>query len=109
MYAQEREVSQLYKEGKNVSYDELEKVKWIPECKLCETDFIHSLTIYLKTDISSSLNSDNYLLRVFAYMDRRVGKRTLIKINDEIEKLPEWVKQFYSIRCEEEGIVFTDI
>ena len=80
--------------------------KWMPNCILCETDFINSITIYLKTDIATSLNSDNYLLRLFAYMDRRVGKRTLIKIKDEVEKLPEWVKQFYQIRCESEGIVF---
>ena len=106
MYAQEREVSQLYQEGKKVSYGELEKGKWIPECKLCDADFINSLTIYLKTDIAISLHSDNYLLRVFAYMDRRVGKRTLIKIKDDVEKLPDWVKQFYRIRCEADGIIF---
>ena len=106
MYAQEREVSQLYAEGKKVSYGELEKGKWMPECKLCDADFINSLTIYLKTDIATALNSDNYLLRVFAYMDRRVGKRTLIKIKDDVEKLPDWVKQFYRIRCEADGIVF---
>lgn len=82
------------------------KEKWMPNCTLCETDFIISITIYLKTDIAISLQSDNYLLRVFAYMDRRVGKRTLVKIKDEVEKLPEWVKQFYQIRCEADGIVF---
>ena len=82
------------------------KEKWMPNCTLCETDFINSLTIYLKTDIATALHSENYLLRVFAYMDRRVGKRTLIKIQDEVEILPEWVKQFYQIRCEADGIVF---
>ena len=81
------------------------KEKWMPNCTLCETDFINSLTIYLKTDIAASLHSDNYLLRVFAYMDRRIGKRTLVKIKDEVKKLPEWVKQFYQIRCEADGIV----
>ena len=78
----------------------------MPECKLCDADFINSLTIYLKTDIASALQSDNYLLRVFAYMDRRVGKRTLVKIKDEVENLPEWVKQFYQFRCEADGVVF---
>ncbi|MBE6852366.1 MAG: 23S rRNA (uracil(1939)-C(5))-methyltransferase RlmD [Ruminococcus sp.] len=105
MYKQEQEVSQLYSQGKKVSYGEIMK-KWMPECKLCDADFINSLTIYLKTDIAASLNSDNYLLRVFAYMDRRVGKRTLVKIKDDVEKLPDWVKQFYQIRCEADGIVF---
>lgn len=102
-YAQEREMSQLYRERKRASYGEMEKQKWMPEGKLCEIDFINSITIYLKTDIASSLASDNYLLRVFAYMDRRIGKRTLIRIKDDVEKLPEWVKQFYEIRCEAEG------
>ena len=106
MYKQEQEVSQLYSEGKKVSYGEMEMKKWMPECKLCDADFINSLTIYLKTDIATALHSENYLLRVFAYMDRRVGKRTLVKIKDEVEKLPDWVKQFYRIRCEADGIVF---
>ena len=106
MYKQEQEVSQLYSEGKKVSYGEMENKKWMPACKLCDANFIKSLTIYLKTDIATSLQSDNYLLRVFAYMDRRVGKRTLNKIKDEVEKLPEWVKQFYQLRCEADGIVF---
>ena len=106
MYKQEQEVSQLYSEGKKVSYGEMEIKKWMPACKLCDANFIKSLTIYLKTDIATSLQSDNYLLRVFAYMDRRVGKRTLNKIKDEVEKLPEWVKQFYQLRCEADGIVF---
>ncbi|MCR5664167.1 MAG: hypothetical protein K6G17_04700, partial [Oscillospiraceae bacterium] len=38
--------------------------------------------------------------------DRRVGKRTLIRIKDDVEKLPEWVKQFYRLRCEAENINF---
>lgn len=84
----------------------LNKSKWMPEGKLCETDFINAVTTYLKTDIATSLRSDNYLHRVFAYMDRRVGKRTLVKIKNEVEKLPEWVKQFYELRCEADGIVF---
>lgn len=80
------------------------KEKWMPACILSEWDFVHSITVYLKTDIAGALSSENYLLRVFAYMDRRVGKRTLLKIRDDVENLPDWVKQFYQIRCEAEGI-----
>ena len=104
MYAQEREVSRLSAEGKKVSYEELEKEKWMPECTLCEADFLSALTVYLKNDIAASLCSDNYLLRIFAYLDRRVGKRTLARIKDDVDTLPEWVKQFYQIRCEAEGV-----
>lgn len=85
--------------------DALMKEKWMPEGILCDHDFTFAVTTYLNTDVSTSLHSDNYLLRVFAYMDRRVGKRTLVKIKDEAEALPEWVKQFYRIRCEAEGIL----
>ena len=84
---------------------ELMKTKWMPQCLICETDFINSVIVYLKTDVAHALYSDNYLLRVFAFMDRRVGKRTLIKIKDELESLPHWVRQFYIIRCEVEGIL----
>ncbi len=110
LYKQQRDVDQVYREEKKEFswelYDELEKEKWLPECKLSDWDFINSVTIYLKTDVATALRSDNYLLRVFAYMDRRVGKRTLVKIQGEVEDLPEWVKQFYRIRCEADGIVF---
>ena len=121
-YAQQHDIIEQYKKMENVpsvlvdyegsvnAYKTANAVatkeKWMPNCTLCETDFINSITIYLKTDIATSLNSDNYLLRVFAYMDRRVGKRTLIKIKDDVEKLPDWVKQFYQIRCEADGIIF---
>ena len=78
--------------------------KWMQQGTLCHHDFLEAATTYLRIDISTALNSDNYIFRVFAYMDRRVGKRTLIKIKDEVETLPEWVKQFYRIRCEAEGL-----
>lgn len=94
-------------DNQKIIQDDLMKNKWMIEGTLCEDDFIRAVTTYLKTDIATALHSDNYLLRVFAYIDRRVGKRTLIKIKDEVEVLPEWVKQFYRIRCEAESIVFT--
>ena len=78
--------------------------KWMQQGTFCHHDFLEAATTYLKTDISVALNSDNYILRVFAYMDRRVGKRTLIKIKEDTMVLPKWVKQFYLIRCEAEGL-----
>ena len=82
----------------------LMREKWMPNCTLCDSDFIQAVTVYLKKDIASALSSENYLLRVFAYMDRRVGKRTLVKIREVIESLPEWVQRFYRLRCEAEGL-----
>ena len=82
--------------------------KWMPGCILCEGDMVQSMTIYLKTNIAEALHSENFLLRIFACMDRRVGKRTLVKIREEMEALPEWASQFYHLRCEAEGIVFPE-
>ena len=106
MYEQDQDINRLWQEGEKKSYSEMLREKWMPECTLCDANFIDSVTVFLKTDIGASLQSDNYLLRIFAYMDRRVGKRTLVKIRDEVEMLPEWVKQFYQIRYEAENISF---
>ena len=92
----------------NEAREILTKEKWMPEGTLCETDFIASASAYVNTDIAAALRSENYLFRVFAYMDRRVGKRTLIKIRDEAEKMPEWVRKFYTVRLEAEGISFSE-
>lgn len=96
-------LSAVFERQKQIQED-LSQEKWMPECILCDSDFIFAVTEYLKADIKSALHSNNYILRAFAYMDRRVGKRTLIKIKDDAEALPEWVKQFYRVRCESEGL-----
>lgn len=85
-------------------HDTLMREKWMLQGTLCHHDFLEAVTTYLKIDVFDALHSDNFLLRVFAYVDRRVGKRTLMKIKDEIEVLPEWVKQFYHIRMEAEEL-----
>lgn len=99
-YVQENEE---YGEFENLSQEELE-AKWMSECKLSDHNFIISATSYLNVDVVEALKSDDYLMRVFGYLDRRVGKRTLLKIKDEVKDLPQWVQQFYQLRCEAEGI-----
>ncbi|MBD5111867.1 MAG: hypothetical protein HDT42_04945 [Ruminococcaceae bacterium] len=54
--------------------------------------------------ISESLNSENAIVRMLAILDRRVGKRQLLKLVDKVDKEPEWLRQFYIIRLEGEGI-----
>lgn len=43
---------------------------------------------------------------MFAILDRRVGKRTLVKLMNEVEKELEWLKPFYLLRFEAENISF---
>lgn len=58
--------------------------------------------------IEKSLDSENLLVRVFAILDRRVGKRRLLAMKDTIQSEPEWFKVFYFIRAEAEGVIKAD-
>lgn len=60
---------------------------------------------YLQSDIQTALASSNEMIRLLAVLDRRVGKRTLEKLKDEVDKQPEWLKKFYLLRLEAEGIM----
>ena len=67
-------------------------------------DFVFSLDKFLSLNIQEALKSDDYLVRMFAIMDRRVGKRTLEKIKLTISDVPEWLQFFYILRLENEGV-----
>lgn len=55
--------------------------------------------------IEKSLSSENLLVRIFAILDRRVGKRTLNKIKENIKNEPEIFQLFYNIRIEAEEML----
>ena len=55
--------------------------------------------------IEKSLYSENMLVRIFAVLDRRVGKRKLISMKESIENEPDSIKEFFAIRMNAEGIV----
>ena len=82
----------------------LEKYPMEQRTEYTDEDFCEALEAYRNKDIQDSIHSPNSIVRMFAILDRRVGKRTLVKIRDEVETLPEWVKQFYNLRCEAEEI-----
>ena len=55
--------------------------------------------------IEKSLCSENLLVRIFAVLDRRVGKRKLISMKENIENEDDTFKEFFAIRMNAEGIV----
>ena len=65
-------------------------------------EFCNALENYRNWDIQESLRSNNPLIRMFAIFDRRVGKRTLIKLESELDKQPEWLQQMYLLRFKAE-------
>lgn len=54
--------------------------------------------------IEKSLNSENLLVRIFAILDRRVGKRKLNKLKSGIASEHEIFQIFYAIRIKAEGL-----
>ena len=67
-------------------------------------DIPRAIKKYMNQDIAASLRSDDPLIRLFAILDRRVGKRTLKRLVQEVDQQPEWLKRFYYLRFESEGI-----
>lgn len=67
-----------------------------------DEEFCEALEIYRKQDIQNSIDSQNPLVRMFAILDRRIGKRTLVKIRDRMEEQPEWLRTFYKLRLDAE-------
>lgn len=59
-----------------------------------DEEFCNALKQYRNNPIEHSINSDNPLIRMFAVLDRRTGKRTLCKLKDTLNLQPEWLKEF---------------
>lgn len=59
--------------------------------------------------IEHSLQSENLIVRIFAVLDRRVGKRRLSEMAKAIEgdpgMFPETFREFFAIRAQAEGII----
>ncbi len=69
-----------------------------------DSEFCDSLEKYRNQSIKDSINSENTIERMFAILDRRIGKRTLSDIKDSLDNQPEWLQIFYRLRLESEGI-----
>ena len=53
--------------------------------------------------IEDSLDSEDLIVRIFAILDRRVGKRRLLAMKDKILDEPEMLQLFYAIRADAEN------
>ncbi len=65
--------------------------------------FYEAFNEFDNQSIDKSLASENILVRIFAVLDRRVGKRTLKKIGRNIENEPKTFRVFYDIRMNAEN------
>lgn len=67
-------------------------------------EFSSALEEYRNQAIEESIFSSDPIVRMFAVLDRRIGKRTLSKLKSTIDSQPEWLQQFYKLRVEAEKI-----
>ncbi|MBQ4042403.1 MAG: hypothetical protein IJD06_00285 [Clostridia bacterium] len=68
-----------------------------------DEEFCDALREYRNRDIHDSIRSENPLVRMFAVLDRRIGKRTLEKLNERVGEQPLWLQTFYRLRLEAES------
>ena len=54
--------------------------------------------------VEKSLESENMLVRIMAMLDRRVGKRRLVKLLENMEQEDEAFREFLAIRAKFEGL-----
>ena len=69
-----------------------------------DEEFCEALEKYRNQSIRDSINSENPIVRMFAVLDRRIGKRTLAGLKNTIEEQPEWLQRFYRLRIDSECI-----
>ena len=76
----------------------LDKYPITSRTEYTDEEFCQALEKYRNQDIKESLYSNNPIIRMFAILDRRVGKRALIKALKTIDDQPLWLKRFYQLR-----------
>ncbi|HBR30771.1 MAG: hypothetical protein PHD46_00055 [Eubacteriales bacterium] len=67
--------------------------------------FYNAFHVYFNSSIDSSLISADPVVRLFAIMDKRVGKRRLHQLLADMDSQPEWLQIFYRLRLESDGII----
>ncbi len=84
--------------------DLLEKYPMNARSEYTDGEFARALEKYRNSDIRTGLLSDDPIVRMFAILDRRAGKRTLREMADTIAEGPEWLKRVYEFRMDPEHL-----
>lgn len=67
--------------------------------------FYEVFRIFDNQSIEKSLVCKSPLVRIFALLDRRLGKRRLLALAETMEQELDWVRAFYGIRMQAEGLM----
>jgi len=82
----------------------LEKYPLKARTEYTDKEFCEALEQYRNQKIHDSIFSSNALVRMFAILDRRIGKRTLERIKLMIDEQPDWLRTFYRLRLNGKNI-----
>ena len=82
----------------------LEKYPIETRTEYTDEEFCDALEQYRNQDIKESIFSKNPLVRMFAILDRRIGKRTLVKVKETLTEQPDWLKKIYLLRLSAEKV-----
>ena len=102
-YTQQKESSGIHAYWKEF-WILLERYPISERTEYTDGEFCEALEQYRNQDIQISIGSDHPLIRMFAVMDRRLGKRTLSRLKEELDSQPEWLQQIYALRFAAENI-----
>ena len=69
-----------------------------------QRDFYMAFQKFDNQSIESSLTDETPIVRIFALLDRRLGKRRLAALEKTMEQELAWVRPFYLLRMETEGL-----
>ena len=70
---------------------------------LNQRDFYEAFHIFDTQSVQESLCSENRIVRLFAVLDRRVGRRTLMKLRDSLPTQTPAFRKLYEIRMQAEA------
>ena len=73
-------------------------------CEFDDEDFALALAEYRCLEAQEAILSDDPVVRLFAVLDRRICKTILEGLAHRMEEQPEWLKRYYLLRLEAEGI-----
>ncbi len=83
----------------------MDKIPMQSRTEYTDDEFCEALKQYRNQPIKDSLYSENPICRMFAILDRRLGKRTLGDCAESMDSLPDWLQSFYRLRMEAEHIL----
>lgn len=81
-------------------WQRLEQFPMEQRSEYTDGEFCRALERYRNSDIQQSIHSFHPIVKMFALLDRRVGRRTLVSLEQAMEQEPEWLQKIYRLRLE---------